>query len=75
MFQLALIAKENVDIDNLINPSDRRIATPATFEETPDSENGQDKAARLARNLEEKQRYEDEEGTSIKSEFKKRMTG
>ena len=73
MFQLALIAKENVEIENLINSSDRSIATPATFEETPESENAQDKAARQARNLEEKQRYEDEEKALIKSELKKRM--
>ena len=69
MFQLALIAKENIDINNLLNPSDRKIVTPATFEKAPDSKSA-DKAARLARNIEEKRRYEDEENALIKSKQK-----
>ena len=66
MIHLALVAKENIDFDIFINTPDRKIATPATFNETPDRENAQDKAAKLARVLEEKQRYEDEENALIK---------
>ena len=66
MIQLALIAKENIDFDVFINSPDRKKATPATFNETPDRENAQDKAAKLARVLEEKQRYEDKHNALIK---------
>ena len=37
LFQMALIAKKSIGIDNLINLSDRIKATPAAFDETPDS--------------------------------------
>ena len=61
MFQLALIAKEIINIDNPINLSVQDIATTATIAEAPDSENNQDNPARLARNLEENGRYEDKQ--------------
>ena len=66
MFQLALIAKINIDIYNLINHSDRKIATLVIFEETAETENAQDEAARLARNLEEIRRYGYEENALSK---------
>ena len=49
MFQLALIAKENIDIDNLNKPWYRSISIPALIEEAPDSKNNQDKAATTAK--------------------------
>ena len=60
-----MIAKENIDIDNRINPLDQKIATPAKFEEIQESENAQDKAEILARNLEEQRRYENEQNILI----------
>ena len=36
MFKLALIAKENIDINNLIYFSDPKTATQAIFQEAPD---------------------------------------
>ena len=62
---MALIAEENIDIDNSVNHSDEKIAIPSIIEEDPESENAQDKAAILARNLEEQRRHENEENAVI----------
>ena len=70
MFKLALVAKKNIDIDNLINPSDQKLATPAIFEEARESENAQDKAAKLTRSLEEQRRHGFEENALIKAAIK-----
>ena len=35
LFQLAIIAKENIDIENLLNPSERYHPLPPTLENPP----------------------------------------
>ena len=67
LFQQAIIAKENIDIENLLNPTERCHPLPPTLENETDSQ----KTSRLERHIREQKRYDDEEIVSIKSETKK----
>ena len=71
LFQLAKIAKENIDIENLLNPTERYHPLPPTLENPPGNETDSQKTSRLERNIREQKRYDDEEIVSIKSETKK----
>ena len=66
-FQLAIIAKENIDIDNLLNPTEYH-PHPPLLENPPEGETETQKTSRLERNIREQNRYDDEETASIKSE-------
>ena len=71
LFQLAIIAKENIDIENLLNPSERYHPLPPTLENPPENESDAQKTSRIERNIREQKRFDDEEMASIKSETKK----
>ena len=71
MFQLAIIAKENIDIENLLNPSERQHPLPPNLENSTDGETDTQRRSRLERNSQEQRRYDAEETASIKTETKK----
>ena len=71
LFQLAIIAKENIDIENLLNPLERYHPLPPTLENPPENESDAQKTSRIERNIREQKRFDDEEMASIKSETKK----
>ena len=71
LFQLAIIAKENIDIENLLDPSERYHPLPPTLENPPENESDAQKTSRIERNIREQKRFDDEEMASIKSETKK----
>ena len=71
LVQLALIAKENIDIENLLNPTEQYHPLPPTLENPPENKTDSQKTSRLERNIREQKRYDDEEMVSIKSETKK----
>ena len=71
LFQLAIIAKENIDIENLLNPTERYHSPPPTLENRPENESDAQKTSRIERNIQEQKRFDDEEMASIKSETKK----
>ena len=71
LFQLAIIAKENIDIENLLNPTERYHPLPPELENPPENETDSQKTSRLERNIREQKRYDDEEMASINSETKK----
>ena len=71
LFQLAIIAKEKIDIENLLNPSERYHPLPPTLENPPENESDAQKTSRIERNIREQKRFDDEEMASIKSETKK----
>ena len=71
LFQLAIIAKENIDIENLLNPSERQHPLPPNLENPPDGETDAQRRLRLERNIQEQRRYDEEETASIKTETKK----
>ena len=71
LFQLAIIAKENIDIENLLNPSERQHPLPPNLENSPDGETDAQRRSRLERNTQEQRRYDEEETASIKTETKK----
>ena len=71
LFQLAIIAKENIDIENLLNPTERYHPPPPTLENRPENESDAQKTSRIERNIQEQKRFDDEEMASIKSETKK----
>ena len=68
LFQLAIIAKENIDIENLLNPTERYHPPPPTLENPPENESDAQKTSRIERNIQEQKRFDDEE---IKLETKK----
>ena len=71
LFQLAIIAKENIDIENLLNPSERHHPLPPNLENSTDGETDTQRRSRLERNSQEQRRYDEEETASIKTETKK----
>ena len=71
LFQLAIIAKENIDIENLLNSSVGYHPLPPTLENPPENESDAQKTSRIERNIREQKRFDDEEMASIKSETKK----
>ena len=71
LYQLAIIAKENIDIENLFNPTERYHPPPPTLQYPPENESDAQKTSRIERNIREQKRFDDEEMASIKSETKK----
>ena len=71
LFHLAIIAKENIDIENLLSPSDRHHPQPPKFENPLDGETENQRKSRIDRNVQEQRRYDEEETASIKTETKK----
>ena len=71
LFQLAIIAKEKIDIENLLNATERYHPLPPTLENPPENESDSQKTSRFERNIRGQKRYDDEEMASIKSETKK----
>ena len=71
LFHLAKIAKENIDIENLLNPSERHHPQPPNLENPMDGETDNQRRSRMERNTQEQRRYDKEESASIKSETKK----
>ena len=71
LFQLAKIAKEKIDIENLLNPTERYHPLSSELENPPENETDSQKTSHLERNIREQKRYDDEEMASIKSETKK----
>ena len=71
LFQLAIIAKENIDMENLLKPTERYHPQRPVLENPPEKESDPQKTSRLERNIREQKRYDDEEMASIKSETKK----
>ena len=71
LFELAIIAKENIDIENLLNQTERYHPLPPALENPPKNQTDFQKTSRLERNIREQNRYDDEEMASIKSETKK----
>ena len=71
LFHLAIIAKENIDIENLLNPSERHHPQPPNLENPLDAETENQRKSRMDRNVREQRRYDEEESASIKSETKK----
>ena len=65
LFHLAIIAKENINIENLLNPQ------PPNLENPLDDETENQRKSRMDRNVQEQRRYDEEESASIKSETKK----
>ena len=66
MFNLAFIAKENIDNDNLLNPLN--FLKLETLQLLNDSKTA--KAERISRNLQEKRRFKESEKIRIKIETK-----
>ena len=71
LFHLAIIAKENIDIENLLNPSERHHPQPPNLENPMDGETANQRQSRMERNTIEQRRYDEEESASSKSETKK----
>ena len=71
LFHLAIISKENMDIINLINSSERHYPQPPNLENPTDSELYYQRKSRIDRNIQEERRYDEEETVSIKTETKK----
>ena len=72
LFQLAIIAKENIDIENFLNPSERHHPQPPNLENPTDGKTDSQKRSRMERNTQEQRRYDEEESASIKSSLKLR---
>ena len=71
LFHLAIIAKENIDIKNLLNPSERPDPQPPKLENPLDGETESKRKSRIDRNVQEQRRYDEEETALIKTESKK----
>ena len=71
LFHLAIIAKENIDIENLINPSEKHHLQPPSLENPLNGEMENQKKSRIDRNIQKQRRYDEEETASIKTETKK----
>ena len=70
LFHLAIIAKENIEIKNLLNPSERHHPQPPNLENPMDGETDNQRQSRIERKPQEQRRYDKEESASIKSETK-----
>ena len=70
-FHLAIIAQENIDSENLLNPSERHHPQPPTLENPTDNESENRRKSNIDRNIQEQRRYDEEETASIKRETKK----
>ena len=70
-FHLAIIAKENIDIKNLRNLSERHHPQPPTIENPTDKQSESQIKSRIDRTIQEQRRYDEEETASINSETKK----
>ena len=55
-FTLAIIAKENIDIENLLNPSERHHPQPPNLENPMEGETDNQRQSRLERNIQEQRR-------------------
>ena len=71
LFQLAAMAKENIDKENLLIPTERYHQQSPLLEKLPDSEPETQEVSRLDRNLREQERFDDEESASLKPETKR----
>ena len=71
LFHLAIIAKEIIDIENLLNPSERHHPQPPKLENPMDGETDNQRQSRMERNTQQQRRNDKEESASIKSETKK----
>ena len=70
LLYLAIIAKENIDIENLLNLLERHHPQPPTLENPTDNKSESQRKSRIDRNIQEQRRYDEEEAASIKSETK-----
>ena len=70
LFLLIVIANENVDIKNLLNPIKRHPSQPPVLEDPTENKSENQRILRLERNIGEQKRYDDQAATSIKSETK-----
>ena len=64
-------AKENVDIENLLNPSERHHPLPLTLKSSTENKSEIQRKTWIERIIQEQKRYDDEEAASIKTETKK----
>ena len=71
LFQLAMIAKKNIDIDNILNPIERYHPHSPVLENPQENETETQKTSRMERNIREQKRYDDKERASIKLETKR----
>ena len=71
LFQLAIIATENIVIKNILNPSERHHPQSPILENLTDGETDSQRRSSMERNTQEQRRYDKEESASIKSETKK----
>ena len=71
LFHLAIIVKENIDIENQLNPSEKHHAQPPTLENPTNNESQSQRKSRIDRKIQEQRRYDEKETASIKSETKK----
>ena len=70
LFHLFVIANENVDCKNLLNPNERHPSQPPVLEVARKKKSENQRTARLEKNIGEQKRYDDQEAASIKSETK-----
>ena len=70
MFPLALLAKESIDIDNVLNSLEFLKPEILQLDEEPQNDPTTAKTERLARNSEERSRFNNFENTRIKLETK-----
>ena len=71
LFHLAINAKENIDIENLLNLSERHHPQPPKLENPLNGETKNQRKSKMDRNVQGQRRYDEEESASIKSETKK----
>ena len=71
LLHLVIIAKENVDIENLLNPSERHHPLPLTLVNPTESESDNQRKTLIERKIHEQKRYDDEETTSINPKQRK----
>ena len=67
LFQLAIIARENIDIKNLLHPIKRHHQHPPALKSLTEKESENQRKARLQRNLQEQKPYDAAEAVSIKT--------
>ena len=71
LFELAVIAKEKIDIDSLLNPIERYHPQSPLLGNPPDGETETEKTSRLDRNIREQKIFDDKETASIKTDLKR----
>ena len=71
LFHLAIIAKKNVDIENLLSPSERHHSHPLTQENPTENESQNQRKVGIERKIQDQRRYDDGETASIKSKTTK----